>query len=140
MPIRPENRKRYPRNWPELSARIRHERAGGLCECRGECGSSHPGGRCAAPNGRLIVRDATDRASWSLASDREAAQAVRVVLTVAHLDHVPENCADRNLLALCQLCHNRLDAGERARNRRKRARAEIERAGQRSLPLGEGDE
>ena len=35
---------------------------------------------------------------------------VVVVLTVAHLDHTPENCADENLLHLCQQCHNRYDA------------------------------
>ena len=33
-----------------------------------------------------------------------------VVLTAAHLDHQPENCADENLLAGCQRCHNRYDA------------------------------
>jgi len=37
MPIRPENRARYPKNWPEIVARIR-ERSGNRCECRGECG------------------------------------------------------------------------------------------------------
>jgi hypothetical protein len=31
------------------------------------------------------------------------------VLTVAHLDHTPENCADENLKALCQRCHNTYD-------------------------------
>lgn len=32
-----------------------------------------------------------------------------VVLTVAHLDHTPENCADDNLEAMCQRCHLRYD-------------------------------
>lgn len=27
MPIRPENRDRYPKDWPEISRRIRFERA-----------------------------------------------------------------------------------------------------------------
>jgi hypothetical protein len=39
-----------------------------------------------------------------------------VVLTVAHLDHQPENCADDNLKAMCQRCHNRYDQKHRQRN------------------------
>jgi len=136
MPIRPENRARYPRDWRELSERIRHERARNRCECQGECGSSHANGRCNAPNGAWVLRDETDRAQWSEAKGPQTAGAVRIVLTVAHLDHVPENCADANLLALCQLCHNRLDAPERARRRQERKRAQLAQAGQRSLPIG----
>lgn len=33
-----------------------------------------------------------------------------IVLTVAHLDHQPENNADDNLLALCQRHHLAYDA------------------------------
>jgi len=43
----------------------------------------------------------------------------RVVLTVAHLDHRPENCADENLKALCQRCHLRYDAEHHQANARK---------------------
>lgn len=32
MPIRPENRDKYPPDWAEISRRIRFERAGGQCE------------------------------------------------------------------------------------------------------------
>ena len=42
---------------------------------------------------------------------------VKVVLTIAHLDHTPENCAPENLRALCQACHNRYDAKHRAETR-----------------------
>ena len=45
MPIHPDNRARYPKEWPAISKRIRFERAGGRCECEGECGHDH-GGRC----------------------------------------------------------------------------------------------
>lgn len=34
---------------------------------------------------------------------------VKVVLTIAHLDHTPENCDLDNLKALCQKCHLRYD-------------------------------
>ena len=43
----------------------------------------------------------------------------KVVLTIAHLDHTPENCDYSNLRALCQRCHNRYDAKHRAETRRK---------------------
>ena len=83
MPISPENKKLYPKNWDEISYRIRFERAGGFCEhgdCTAENGKAHP------------ITGST------------------VVLTVAHLDHDPPNCADDNLEAMCQRCHLRYDA------------------------------
>jgi hypothetical protein len=50
MPIRPENKIRYPANWPQISDRIRFERAGGRCESAGEC-DRHPGQPCTAVHG-----------------------------------------------------------------------------------------
>lgn len=44
----------------------------------------------------------------------------KVVLTIAHLDHTPENCDPDNLRALCQKCHNQYDAKHRTETRRKR--------------------
>jgi hypothetical protein len=46
----------------------------------------------------------------------------KVVLTVAHLNHQPEDCRDENLLACCQRCHNRIDAPERRKGIRERRR------------------
>jgi 5-methylcytosine-specific restriction endonuclease McrA len=44
----------------------------------------------------------------------------RVVLTIAHLvEGGPLDCPDNDLQALCERCHNQLDAPMRARNRRK---------------------
>ena len=91
MPIRPENRNRYPKDWPEISARIR-ARAGDRCECEGECGRGTHDGRC---------------------QNRQAQPAYgtgsKVVLTTAHLDHVPEHCDDENLRSMCQGCHLHYD-------------------------------
>ncbi len=94
MPIKPENAARYPKDWKAISAKIR-ARAGGQCECEGECGlhRTHPGPR------RCIERH-SEPARWAKG---------RVVLTVAHLDHQPENCDDANLKAMCQRCHLRYD-------------------------------
>ena len=106
MPIRPENRQRYPADWPQISLRIRAVRSGGRCECEGECRTGHDG-RCEARNGQP-----------------SPATGSKVVLTVAHLDHTPEHCDDANLRAFCQRCHLAYDAGHHAASRAAaRARA-----------------
>lgn len=97
MPIRPENRHRYPPNWPRISCRIRFVRAAGRCECAGECGRGTHIGRCPNRHGA---------AAYDTGS--------RVVLTVAHLDHAPENCADENLRAMCNGCHLHYDRDHHA--------------------------
>ena len=100
MPIRPENRDRYPADWKEISIRIRSKRAKNRCECRGHCGL-HKGRRC--------VEENHQPAKFAKGT---------IVLTVAHLDHTPENCEEDNLLAMCQRCHLRYDAQHHARTRR----------------------
>lgn len=104
MPIRPENKARYPKDWKAISRRIR-VRAEQRCECHGACGRDH-GGRCQAENGQAHPE------TGSL-----------VVLTTAHLDHFPENCADNNLRAWCQRCHNLYDMPKRRAGIAERARA-----------------
>jgi hypothetical protein len=101
MPIRPENRVRYPRDWKRISA-ARREAAGQRCEgspaypdCRAKNGEPHP------------------------------ETGSRVVLTTAHLDHQPENCADDNLRAWCQRCHNTYDMAARREGIRQRAKARM---------------
>ncbi len=122
MPIRPENRHRYPPNWKEISERIRFDRAEGRCECEGECGEGHkyigvwtgkPTPRCKAMHGK-----------------RHPSTGSIVILTTAHLDHTPEHVDDDNLKAMCQRCHNRYDAPMRHEGIKKR---ETKRVGQRDL-------
>ena len=105
MPIRPEDRARYPDNWPDISASIRR-RSGGRCECKGECGRGHRG-RCRA---------------WH--DQPHPVTRSRVVLTVAHLDHTPENCDPANLFAACQACHLSYDAEHHAATRARTRHAE----------------
>jgi 5-methylcytosine-specific restriction endonuclease McrA len=55
---------------------------------------------------------------------------VKIVLTVAHRDHTPENVDPANLFHACQRCHNRYDApmrraGIQARAREKRASGDL---------------
>lgn len=40
----------------------------------------------------------------------------KIVLTVAHLNHTPEDCRDENLKAMCQRCHLRYDHDHHQRN------------------------
>ena len=53
--------------------------------------------------------DTNDDAVQRFVSDIERHLSSLVVLTVAHLDHTPENCDDANLRAMCQGCHLRYD-------------------------------
>jgi len=101
MPILPENRAFYPDDWADISARIRFDRADGRCECTGHCGIDHRG-RCAARHGELNPITGST-----------------VVLTTMHLDHDPTNNDDDNLMAGCQLCHNRYDQSHRYATRRR---------------------
>ena len=133
MPIRPENRDRYPQDWPAISQAIRN-RAKEHCE---ECGvRNHSlGGRLsngawckAAPVeerlGRLVWPEPGDVSTCiSPSGARHQLRIVRIVLTVAHLDHQPENCDPENLRAWCQRCHNIYDAPRRAAGIRARKRA-----------------
>ena len=105
MPIRPENRTRYPPDWSAISRRIRFERAHGRCECLGECGTPRHPDRCYARHG-----------------EPHPVTGSMVVLTVAHLDHQPENCDDGNLRAMCQKCHLAYDAEHHARERLRNQR------------------
>jgi hypothetical protein len=102
MPIRPENRARYPKDWKAISLEVR-EAAGWRCEgsplypdCRAANAEPHP------------------------------VTGSRVVLTVAHLDHIPENVGEPgnrpNLKAWCQRCHNTYDMAMRRRGIAQRAR------------------
>lgn len=139
MPIRAENRRRYPADWPDISARVRAE-AGEKCEW------------CGVHNGAMIYRGSDNQGVVSIPAYRYAGAPAfeasyhaqtgeiipgscwdtfdarlgapaRVVLTVAHLDHQPENCARENLRALCQGCHNAYDAPTRRRGIAERAKA-----------------
>lgn len=99
MPIKPERKADYPPDWKAISRRIRFERAGGMCECTGEC-KQHDGW-CLRRHGQEIGYK-TGR---------------KVVLTTAHRVHGPD-CSDENLVAMCQRCHLNYDAKMHAANAR----------------------
>jgi hypothetical protein len=113
MPIRPENRARYPKDWPQISLHIRTVRAGGRCECCGECGRGTHDGRCP---------DRQDQAAYGTGS--------KVQLTTAHLDHTPENVDPDNLRAMCNGCHLHYDRDHHRETAAATRRKAIEDAGQ----------
>lgn len=99
MPICKSEKARYPKDWKVISKAIR-ERAGNRCEgspaypdCRAENGAPHP------------------------------VTGSKVVLTVGHRDHTPENVDDENLSAWCQRCHLTYDKDHHAKNARRTRRA-----------------
>ena len=120
MPIKPENRARYPKDWQAIRARIL-ERAGDRCET---CGIENGAWVIRAQSGEIVWRNtqpyepigATDRLEETLHLASSGARSVRIVLTIAHIDPTPENCDPSNLVAECQRCHNRRDAPMRAKN------------------------
>lgn len=139
MPIKPENAKRYPANWSEIRARILR-RAGNRCE---ECDVENYalGGRVdgvwfpAFPLGERALRlewPKPGTISYCGQSVGEIdgkrryiggpARIIRIVLTIAHLNHTPEDCRDENLKALCQRCHLRYDHAHHMANARETRR------------------
>ena len=94
MPIKPENRARYPKNWKEIRTQIL-ERAGHCCE------GSPKFPDCRVENYSIHIETGS-----------------KVVLTIAHLDHTPENCEPENLKAWCQRCHLVYDHAHHQKNAR----------------------
>ena len=116
MPIRPELRKFYGRVWRTVTRPRILKRAGDKCE------------QCGVPNHTEVKRvggcwlEVT--VCWKLGATqvwmtctRAALESkpegrirkVRIVLTVAHLNHVSGDDRDENLKALCQWCHLNYD-------------------------------
>jgi len=87
---------KYPEGWDEFSRFIRFTRAGGVCECVGECGlhKTNPGSRrCCEWDGH--------KAKWARGIVR---------LTVAHTCKCDPPCINpEHVKAMCQRCHLRLD-------------------------------
>lgn len=136
MPVKAENRARYPKDWPQIAEGVKAA-AGWCCE---QCGVAH---------GEVVERGMDDgvkvfrRASMSAycpSIDAETGLPVpstsidtfeplrqtRIIITVAHLDHQPENVERGNLKALCQRCHLAYDARHHAQSAaqtRRRGRA-----------------
>ena len=123
----PMQRSRYPDNWETLTLQIKTE-ANWTCEnCGRECKRTNE------PWSEFITRVVPKvhcEFSYSLLNEMSS-KPTRFVLTVAHLDHIPENCSRDNLKAWCSACHCRYDL--KAMGRKKMLQRE--RLGQLKLPI-----
>lgn len=137
MPFRPEREKLYPggslksAEWQAIRRRI-GSRSGWLCE---ECKAPHMTMISRGSyNGRdaYMVLDTREvfcaetglkMALMRCTSDFRSSKVLKIILTVAHLNHDEADCADGNLKHLCQRHHLRLDAKHHAKNAARTRRA-----------------
>ena len=87
----PMERERYPTNWKDIANAVK-EAAGWKCQ---KCGK-----QCKRPGEKFDTHKNT--------------------LTVAHLNHTPEDVRPENLMAMCAPCHLKYDAEHHAETRKKR--------------------
>lgn len=107
----PMNRKRYPKNWNAIALEIKEAAAWNCEQCGRPC--RRPGESIA----ELIERvspDYSQKDLWEWEESEEfglieVPKIGRFILTVAHLNHQPEDCRRENLKALCSVCHLRYD-------------------------------
>lgn len=110
MPI---DKTKYPKNWNAISRMIRHRDGWRCVWCglvNGVIGYRHQGefiqlANCIANAGMEVD-----------AAIEDGHKVIRIVLTVAHLDHTPANCDPENLVSLCQKCHLVYDQQHHQRN------------------------
>lgn len=120
MPI---DYKEYHPKWSLISRLIRFFRAGNKCEI------------CGLENGAIIKR--LGKGQWREPNEEEDSRLcdlmesglnyqkalkevklTKIILTVAHMDHIKTNNRFDNLKALCQSCHLFHDKDHHATNRR----------------------
>lgn len=124
MPIK--DKSLYPKDWPIIRQRVLER-------------DSHKCKQCGAPQHVHIMRSTIDPFYWCMDDPRtggcrtwegdlykwseapeeyDTSRMIYVVLTVAHLDHNPQNNADDNLATLCQRCHLVWDKDQHVGNSR----------------------
>jgi hypothetical protein len=117
MPIRREFRHFYRGTWPATRARIL-ERAGNVCEQCGKPNRQDVWVFSSAAAGQFWCLPHRRRQRWIacltgkpialrliVEPNDPRLRTIRVVLTVAHLNHTPGDDRDENLRSLCQWCH-----------------------------------
>ena len=139
MPIKPEHRALYPKDWPAIS-RAARERAQHRCQHQGcEARQYDVGWWSRAGDSFRWVRVAGPCASHAEAKQRAADEhfsrygdeltppgepkIIVIVLTVAHLNHDPTDCRPENLAAMCQRHHLAYDHDHHRANSQATRRA-----------------
>ena len=132
MPIKPENLKRYPADWKAISHAAK-VRAGWMCQHPGCCAPQYAVGSWVdgvflqvAQRGETYnqARQNAADAHFALYGDGPGERKIIViVLTVAHLNHEPEDCRPENLAAMCQRHHLAYDHDHHRANAQATRRA-----------------
>jgi hypothetical protein len=116
--MRTDEKNGYPKNWEEISLRIRVKRAKNKCEFCGlenhsvimrTFGLVHH----ASKNEISILHEYARKNHISFNQTCKKFGFTRVILTTAHLNHNPADNRDENLKALCQKCHLNYDGHTR---------------------------
>ena len=123
MPI---DYKKYPKNWKTEIRPFIMNRSGGFCEfCRVEnykpiLRGVYNGIECYQDiDGNIYNAETSKKIGDDYFGEVHPTNSIiKVVLTVAHLDHDINNNDPSNLKALCQRCHNRHDINNRKKNRK----------------------
>lgn len=102
----PCNYKNYPTNWKEISKQT-------ISDANDKCTL------CNAPNKTLVQRIPNALHNWSLFDPLLPYKAIKIVLTVHHINHDKTDNTKHNLIALCQKCHLRLDMAHHIANRKR---------------------
>lgn len=128
MPIRPENKARYPKDWKTVLVPAVRKRSRNRCECTGQCGLTHHvtrKGQIDVPP-HLVIHGVKGRRCRARNGKPHPVTGSTVVLTVAHLEHDDLETRDIGRLRhWCQRCHNRYDAKERRRGVAERRRSTL---------------
>lgn len=131
----PMDKKRYPKNWRAIAFQIK-EKANWHCE---NC--DRP---CRRPQeDRFEFENRLEQSPWGdelykQEYDEELGAVLiskinRFTLTVAHLNHTPEDCRPENLKALCSVCHLRYDAAHHVNSAKVNRYKKREAVGQLTL-------
>lgn len=113
MPISKENKSKYPNNWKQISLDIR-TKADNKCQF---CGIENHSIGYRDKDGSFIELQPSHQVDIDI--EENNLKLIKIVLTVAHLDHNPENNQLENLKALCQKCHLNYDKFHHLESRQK---------------------
>ena len=90
MPIDKEQRKKYPINWVLIAAKIKWERAQNHCEV------------CGVEGGSINIKSGK-----------------KIILGVAHLNHIESDNRELNLMCMCGSCHLKYDKVDNWKRRKR---------------------
>lgn len=111
-------RRHYGPDWDRLAKKMR-QAAGRRCQCRGDCGRLHPGGRCHYREGFAVEIPPM--------FDLPPVVSRLPSLQVAHKNHVSGDNRPQNLIVFCPACHLAHDQEQHKKTAKRRRQEADER-------------